>query len=166
MEAIGLVAETGAFGTLPLDLPDYPDDPQDAAADFAQLELSPDGRRIASLPSSAELVVRDLVTGESHAPLSELGTRAGFMWVGATHLVGTVAGGGDGDGWVWEPGTAPERVDYWALSDGFDLWLTDRGSGPGECEAPTVSGEPGKLGPTPRDGVGASPCRSSATPRA
>jgi hypothetical protein len=154
-EAVGLVAETGAFGTLPLDLGDYPDDPRDAASDFARLELSPDGRRIAYMPSSTELVVRDLVTGESRSPLSEFGTRAGFMWVDATHLVGNVAGGGDGDGWVWEPGTAPELIDYWAFSREFDLWLTNRGSAPGECETPTVSAYPGKLGEyTPGRGWG------------
>ena len=42
-EAVGLVAETGTFGTLPIDL--SPDDPEDP--DSHGVALSPDGRRIA-----------------------------------------------------------------------------------------------------------------------
>src|SRR6476469_7711186 len=68
---VGLVAETGAFGTLPIDVVGN----QYAAADPG-VALSPDGRmiayssptdvRTASTPSwaSGELIVRDLVSGE------------------------------------------------------------------------------------------------------
>ncbi len=52
------------------------------------------------------------MSGENYSPAFEFETRpAGYTWVDATHLVGHVAGGTDGDGWVWEPGTAPKLVD-------------------------------------------------------
>ncbi len=82
-----------------------------------------DGRRVAYLSPTAELIVHNLVSGESYSPLSEFGTRGGFTWTDATHLVGLVSGGTDADGWAWEPDTAPKLVDYWTYADGFDLWV-------------------------------------------
>lgn len=107
-EVVGLVAETGTFGTLPVDVSVVAEDAFDTG-----VALSPDGRRIAYASPAGELVVRDLVTGESDSPELETGFRTGFTWVDATHLVGHVAGGSDADGWVWEPGTAPRRVDLY-----------------------------------------------------
>lgn len=110
-EAVGLVAETGTFGTLPIEV-DRMYEGQDAY--FA---LSPDGRRIAYTPRGTvrddgiDMTVHDLVTGETYSPVSELKTRPGYTWVDATHLVGYEPQGGDADGWVWSPGGAPELVD-------------------------------------------------------
>ncbi len=124
-EVVGLVAETGAFGTLPIDVVSN----QYAAADPG-VALSPDGRMIAyssptpseSAPAwaSDELIVRDLVSGEDYSPLSQkFGIRGvANHWIDATHLVGhavTRSGGwADSEGWVWEPGQAPKLVDLMA----------------------------------------------------
>ena len=122
-EAVGLVAETGTFGTLPINLPHDPEGP-----DYMVVALSADGRRIAYTSGPPrELIVRDLVSGEKYSPPSEFKTRDGFYWVDATHLVGHVYGGTDGDGWVWEPGTAtaPKLVNPYlgpyGGTDGFDV---------------------------------------------
>jgi len=117
-EAVGLVAETGRFGTLPIEVSrDY------TARDDAYFALSPDGRRIAYDSPPDELVVRDLVSGASYSPAFEdfkPRPEQWYTWVDATHLVGHVAPeadpasphqGGEGDGWVWQPGTAPKLVD-------------------------------------------------------
>lgn len=108
-DAVGLVAETGTFGTLPIELPR---DPQ--SADSHDVSLSPDGRRIAyaspthrGIRGSAGQIVRDLVTGESFPSDFGFQTRGVGFWVDATHLFGYVAGGSDADGWLWEPGKAP-----------------------------------------------------------
>ena len=103
---VGLVAENGMFGTLPIDLPD--DDPQ---APEGVVALSPDGRRIAYVAPKGRLIVRDLVSGESDSPAFDFEIRTGYAWIDGTHLVGHVAGGTDVEGWVWQPGTAPKRVD-------------------------------------------------------
>lgn len=141
-EAVGLVAETGMFGTLPIDVfhdnasrrtntqgwaPGDPEPP-----DEMRVSLSGDGRRLAYFSPRSELVVHDLVSGESFSPLSdsEFETRTGVTWVDAIHLFGLVADGSDGDGWVWEPGTAPKLVDTYAYAEGFDLWISQHGSGP------------------------------------
>ena len=123
-EAVGLVAETGTFGTLPINLPH--DDP--GGSDYMVVALSADGRRIAYTSGSPrELIVRDLESGEKYSPPSDFKTRDGFNWVDATHLVGHVWGGSDGDGWVWEPGTAtaPNLVDPYLVpyggADGFEV---------------------------------------------
>ena len=132
-EVVGLVAETGVFGTLPLDLPEETDPDNPASVRVA---LSADGRRLA-LPSPTDetgVVVHDLVSGKSE-PL-EISTRQGYTWVGATRLVGHVAGGSDGDGWAWEPGTEPERVDPYSQSyAGTDLAVAVAGGDPGQCES-------------------------------
>ena len=119
-EAVGLVAETETFGTLPIDVS------RDYTALDAYFALSPDGRRIAYDTPAAELVVRDLVSGESYSPTFETFKprhEEWYTWLDATHLVGHVAPeadpasmhrGGEGDGWVWEPGTAPKLVDLMA----------------------------------------------------
>ena len=63
-EAVGLVAETQEFGTLPIDV----------SRGFARgtyFPLSPDGRRIAYDTPEDEVVVRDLVSGESYVPTFE-----------------------------------------------------------------------------------------------
>jgi hypothetical protein len=141
-EAVGLVAETGTFGTLPIDLSysfyEAPD---------AYFALSPDGRRIAYEAPMGGLVVRDLVSGENYSPVFEFEYRAGYTWVDATHLVGHVAGGSDVDGWVWEPGTAPKLVDLrtypgspWLGSQaGRDPWFTIEvdEDGPRPCSSPS-----------------------------
>ena len=118
-EAVGLVAETGRFGTLPIEVSNS------YLAHDAYFALSPDGSRIAYDTPADELVVRDLVTGDSSTLAFEdfQSRRADdgpYTWVDATHLVGHVAPeadpasihvGGEGDGWVWQPGTAPKLVD-------------------------------------------------------
>jgi hypothetical protein len=116
-EAVGLVAETGTFGTLPIDVSSsYIENPD------AYFALSPDGRRIAYDTPADELVVRDLVSGDSSSLAFEdfkprRADDGSYTWVDATHLVGHVAPeagtqhvGGEGDGWVWQPGTAPKLV--------------------------------------------------------
>ena len=105
-EVVGLVAATGTFGTLPIDVSEtyY----SGVGAYFA---LSPDGRTIAYEPLRGGLVVRDLVSGRTYSPAFGFEIRPGYTWVDATHLVGHTAGGSDVDGWVWEPGEAPKLVD-------------------------------------------------------
>lgn len=128
--AVGLVAETGTFGTLPIGLPD--DDSQ--APEELVVALSPDGRRIAYLPQTGGLIVRDLVSGESYSPLTEFETRAGFKWIDATTLLGHVAGGYDGDGWLWQTGTSPKLVNpYLVPYGGTDLSVPINGGGPRSC---------------------------------
>jgi hypothetical protein len=110
-EAVGLVAETGTFGTLPIDVS------RRYLAPDAYFALSPDGRRIAYDTPADELVVRNLVSGQSTSPAFDFEIRRAddgpYTWVDATHLVGhhTAGSGGEGDGWVWQPGTAPKMVD-------------------------------------------------------
>ena len=89
--------------------------------DGSYFALSPDGRRIAYHTPAEELAVRDLVSGERYSPAFEFEIRdpadAGYTWVDATHLVGHLADSNEvlesseADGWVWQPGTAPKRVD-------------------------------------------------------
>lgn len=128
---VGLVAETGTFGTLEIDVTFDLEDPFDAG-----VALSPDGRRIAYVSPTDDLVVHDMVSGQRSSPAFTFGFRAGFTWVDATHLVGHVAAGSDVDGWVWEPGTAPQRVDlrtypgspWLGPHAGRDPWFVDRGA--------------------------------------
>lgn len=112
LEAVGLVAKTGEFGTLPIDVS------SSYLTPGSYFALSPDGRRIAYDTSTEVLVVRDLVSGESYSPTVENLPRPdkGYTWVDSTHLVGHVALEGrfwqsEADGWLWQPGTAPEFVD-------------------------------------------------------
>ena len=153
---VGLVAESGTFGTLPIDL--------GAAERYGAanpgVALSPDGRRIAFERPRGELVVLDLVTGRTSTP--EFGFRirgGGGFWIDATHLVGHalrseaasqetgVGRATDVDGWVWEPGTAPELVDLGAYPGqpylgyawpygGKDLLVQPEG--PRLCETPRI----------------------------
>jgi hypothetical protein len=124
-EAVGLVAETGRFGTLPIDVSrSY------TAREDAYFALSPDGRRIAYDTPTDQLVVRDLVTGDSSSlafegfePLPE----QWYTWVDSDHLVGHRADAGPGswvseaDGWVWQPGTAPKRINLMSYPGSSDL---------------------------------------------
>ncbi len=151
-EAVGLVAETGTFGTLPIDL-----DPWAYEAPDAHFALSPDGRRIAYFTptedrgsagdeTSWQLVVRDLVSGDESSPAFEFEIRAGATWADATHLVGHVAGGSDVDGWVWEPGTAPKLVNpYPYLQDAETDPPVDifGGDPPWSCKSPTITDRKG-----------------------
>ncbi|MDZ5620371.1 hypothetical protein SFC88_06035 [Nocardioides sp. HM23] len=122
-EVVGLVAETGTFGTLPIDLRV---DVQYAAADPG-VALSPDGRMIAYERPGGELVAHDLVSGRTYSADFEFKIRSGGgFWIDATHLVGHavrseaasqetgVERATDVDGWVWEPGTAPKLVNLGA----------------------------------------------------
>src|SRR3954452_20070297 len=121
--AVGLVAATGKFGTLPIDLADERPAPGEFAGDV--VALSPDGRRVA-WSSPGRLIVRDLVSGETYSPVFDFEPRDGVTWVDATHLVGYVAGGSDVDGWVWQPGQPPIRVNPYPWLDGYhgrDLWV-------------------------------------------
>ena len=128
-EVVGLVAGTGTFGTLPIDVSVDLEDPFDAG-----IALSPDGRRIASTSPSGELIVRDLVTGDDDEPAFDSGFREGYTWVDATHLVGHVAAGSDAEGWVWTPDTAPRLVDLYTYlgssalgtNAGVDPWYQRR----------------------------------------
>ena len=163
-EAVGLVAETGTFGTLPIDVfhdnasrrtntrgwaPDDPEPP-----DELRVALSTDGRRLAYFSPAGELVVHDLVSGESSPPLSESNfeTRLGATWDDATHLFGYVYPGSDAEGWVWEPGTAPKLVDTYDYAEGFRLWVSNRGSGPlpwpdyDSCVSPSLLDSTGGYG--------------------
>jgi hypothetical protein len=129
-EVVGLAAETGTFGTLPIDVSS-----SYLAAD-AYFALSPDGRRIAYDTPTGELAVRDLASGERYAPEFEFEIRdaavAGYTWVDATHLVGHLADSKEvlesteADGWVWQPGTAPKRVDLFTYPPTLYLWSTDK----------------------------------------
>lgn len=159
-DVVGLVADTGRFGTLPIDVSrDY--------ARGAYFPLSPDGRRIAYTTAEDEVVVRDLVSGESNAPAFEnFKPTEGFTWVDATHLVGQADMNADGmvnesEGWEWEPGTVPKEIDVIAVVGSPYLWenagwkpwfsvLPDEGD-PQECLS--LQGDPvlcdvvGRLGP-------------------
>ena len=160
-EAVGLVAETGTFGTLPIDLLAEPADPDNPdPLPLVSVSLSPDGRRIAYTPSGgAMMTVRDLVSGESESLRPEFGTRPGYTWVDATHLVGHVAGGSDSEAWAWEPGTAAKRVDYYTYlgalprpylgapdtrymedEEDRDLGALISGGGPYSCSPPAFLG--------------------------
>ena len=119
-EVVGLVAETGTFGTLPIDVWSkmYFEDPD------AYFALSPDGRRIAYHTPAEELVVRDLVSGQSYSPRFKIKPRpeAEYTWVDATHLVGHDVRGGEADGWVWEPGTEAKVVNLLTYPGSPYLW--------------------------------------------
>src|SRR5436190_13899750 len=69
-EAVGLVAETGTFGTLPIHVSRI------YTARDAYFALSPDGRRIAYNTPAEELVVRDLVSGDSYSPAFDFAIRS------------------------------------------------------------------------------------------
>lgn len=121
LEAVGLVAKTGTFGRLPIDLPR--DDPE--APWNLKVALSPDGRRIAYPSAEGQQgvqdaarnpIVRDLVSGETHTWAFGFDTRGVGLWADATHLFGHVAGGSDGEGWLWEPGQSPTRVNPYDVS--------------------------------------------------
>jgi hypothetical protein len=142
-ETVGLVAATGEFGTLPIG-PLNNDNSGAVGPD--SIALSTDGRMLAYLSPSGELIVHDLVSGDDSSPLTDFRTRAGFTWADATQLVGLVAGGSDADGWVWEPGAAPELVDYWSFAEGFDLWVSMQGGGPQSCWSPILLDGTGDYG--------------------
>jgi hypothetical protein len=171
-EAVGLVAQTGVFGTLPIDLPFYPDDPQNPDPyPWTDLALSPDGRRIAYPASDggvardpAEVIVRDLLSGEVDVnAIEDVGLGVG-AWIDATHHIGyyaTARGTGDGYGWVWEPGAGPKLVDRYAYVGAYpspylgsdlpymgkedDLRVFINGGGPHSCSPPTLRNETGQV---------------------
>jgi hypothetical protein len=136
-EFVGLVAETGRFGTIPIEVPDW-DNP--APEYWPNAELSPDGRRIAFHLSPAEgLVVRDLVSGEESFWDYELGVRSVTGWIDADHLFGMVTPGSSAEGWLWELGTAPERVYWYGMPYGDSgLSVPLNGGGPRSCSPPIV----------------------------
>src|SRR3954452_16108223 len=133
--AVGLVAATGQFGTLQIDLPEDPPAPGELPGDF--VALSPDGRRIAYWSSTKTLIVRDLASGETYTPaFNDFKPRGVGIWVDATHLVGNVYPGSDIDGWVWQPGQQPKRVNPYPWLEGYhgqDLWGITGVFPPGEC---------------------------------
>jgi hypothetical protein len=144
-EVVGLVAGTGRFGTLPINVSYNHEEGPDAGL----VALSTDGRRIAYQPLLGGLIVRDLVSGESYSPAFDFEIRTGYTWVDGTHLVGHVAEQSDVDGWVWdvlEPGTAPKRVDlrtypgspWLGPNRGRDPWFHVREDGDRPCSSPTV----------------------------
>lgn len=115
-----------------------------------------------------ELVAHDLVSGRTYSADFEFRTRdGGHFWIDATHLVGHalrseaasqetgVGRATDVDGWVWEPGTAPELVNLgeypgqpylgyaWPYG-GTDLLVLPEG--PRLCETPRLQ-EVGAEGP-------------------
>jgi len=148
-EVVGLVAETGAFGTLPIDVSDWPEGYGDGGW---AVPLSPDGRRIAYRTPKYQVVVHDLVSGEKEMPTIENKILVAYDWIDATHLYG-IAGSRSGTsgtwtdtgGWAWEPGTGPELVNlakypgqpylgYGWPYGGQDLLVSPQGSR--SCEAP------------------------------
>lgn len=79
------------------------------------------------------------MSGEDVQPLTEFRTRTGYDWVDATHLLGHVAGRTDGDGWLWEPGTAAKLVDPYSVTyGGTDLSIPYEGLGPEECSSSPI----------------------------
>ena len=138
---VGLVAETGRFGTIPIELPDSAYGVDNPEPDYwPNFELSPDGRRIAyHLAPGEGLVVRDLVSGEKYSWDYELRVRSLIGWVDADHLFGHVTPGGSAEGYLWKPGTAPERVDWYSVSYGDSgLSVPMNGNGPRSCSFKTV----------------------------
>jgi hypothetical protein len=144
-EVVGLVAETGTFGTLRINV-SYN---HEEAPDAGLVALSTDGRRIAYEPLMGGLIVRDLVSGETYSPEFAFEIRGGYTWVDGTHLVGHVAAGSDVDGWVWdvlEPGTAPKLVDlrtypgspWLGPHRGRAPWFHVQEDGDRRCSSPTV----------------------------
>lgn len=139
-ELVGLVAETGRFGTLPIELPAgaYGYGVDDLRPDdWPTFALSPDGRRIHYLLAPDEgIVVRDLVSGETYSWDYELGARGGGHWVDADHFLGLVYPGSDADGYLWKPGTPPERVDWYSVPHGNSGLSASLG---GDCSGvPTI----------------------------
>ena len=149
-QAVGLVAATETFGTLPLDV-SYMDEAPELPA------LSPDGRRIAYASATGEPIVHDLVSGKNYdwpevecpgsaSQCYRWGT-GGYTWFDDTHLFG-IAGAGDTDGYVWEPGTAPKLVNlityagtpYRGLYAGRDLQVIGDGEPLGlVCGSPVLN---------------------------
>lgn len=162
LRAVGLVAATGKFGILPIDRFHEAGDPG-AGGDLA-IALSPDGRRIAYQTPTLQLVIRDLVSGQSISPTFGHQIRPGFTWIDATHLVGHVAAGSDVDGWVWQPGASPKRLDlrtypgspWLGPNAGKDPWFTidvdEDGDRP--CSAPPSPTLPGSEVPVLCDVLG------------
>jgi hypothetical protein len=176
---VGLVAETGTFGTLPIELPAEPGDPGNPdPLTWVRVSLSPDGRRIAypgpgavGANEPADVIVRDLLTGQEDAN-AIAGVRLGVgAWIDATHHLGhySKAGGvSDANGWVWEPGSAPRLVQYYSYvrafsrpylgsafvgapykDNGLEVYIS--GDGPYSCSPPTLmrartgSSQPGRV---------------------
>jgi hypothetical protein len=116
-EVVGLVAKTGEFGTLPIDL--ELDVEHGPGADPG-VALSPDGRLISYHPRTGGqdevvVVVQDLVSGEEEFPRIADHALYPYDWMDATHLYGSASGPfgvSDSDGWVWEPGTAAKLVNF------------------------------------------------------
>ena len=162
-EVVGLVAETGEFGTLPIDVSrNY--------ARGAYFALSPDGRRIAYDTPEDEGVVRDLVTGDSSSLGHSDEPPPDYTWVDSTHLVGHADMDADGwltdaEGWAWEPGTAPKEVDviayvgspYLLENAGWQPWFLTSPDDPRKClslrdvpggkSIPVLCDVVGRLGP-------------------
>jgi hypothetical protein len=110
-EVVGLVAETGVFGTLSIDVRVNVDYGPTASPGVA---LSPDGRRIAYNTGKEEdgaVVAHDLVSGEKAFPAIEGDGLYVYDWFDATHLYGN-AGSYDSNGWLWEPGKPAKLVDF------------------------------------------------------
>jgi hypothetical protein len=177
--AVGLVAETGAFGTLPIELPAEPGDPGNPdPLTWVRVSLSPDGRRIAypgpgavAANEPADVIVRDLVTGQEDANAIAGVRLAVGEWIDASHHLGYYSkdgATGDANGWVWEPGSAPTLVQYYSYVEGFSrpylgsafmgapykddgLEVSISGGGPNSCSPPTLvrarpeSGQPGRV---------------------
>ena len=114
-EVVGLVAQTGAFGTLPLDVEL---DVEHGPSAHPGVALSPDGQRIAynsKTGAKGAVVVQDLVSGQEEFPKLNDHALYTYDWMDATHLYGSASGPfgvTDADGWVWEPGTAAKLVNF------------------------------------------------------
>jgi hypothetical protein len=168
--AVGLVAQTGTFGTLPIELPAEPGDPGNPdPLTRVRVSLSPDGRRIAypggpgavGAREPADVIVHDLVTGQEDAN-AITGVRLGVgAWIDATHHLGYYSKDGgvnDANGWVWEPGSAPRLVQHYSYVGAFSrpylgsafigapykdngLEVNISGDGPYSCSPPTLRNE-------------------------
>ncbi|MFZ0322519.1 MAG: hypothetical protein WAN48_00125 [Actinomycetes bacterium] len=150
-EVVGLVAETGTFGTLSLDLPRDHSDVTGESAGY-DLALSPDGRRVAYLSPTGDLVVHDFVTGDDVRPA--VWTRPGLRWIDATRLIGAWLPGSDADAFMWQPSTGVKRIDYYTFTGSPALMPGWHAFGGLDCSTPpTVADRSGTIGtPNPQGG--------------
>ncbi|MGA8852169.1 MAG: hypothetical protein WB508_10675 [Aeromicrobium sp.] len=161
VEAVGLVAETGKFGTLPIDVVRGWD------GDGPGFVLSPDGRMIA-YSSPDKVVIHDLASGRKEFPtIKTSDALVPYGWIDGNHLYGIASlpnpsgnpdegGWWDSYGWAWEPGEGAKLVNLGEFPGHPHLGygrpyagtgLTIAGSGDGSCADALVLREVSTDGP-------------------